>query len=641
MKKYLFSISFLFLALNLISQTDLESFTRNNDARSTILEDLAPFYHGVASGDPTTEAVIIWTRVTIDNPADSIPVAWFMATDTSFSNIVQQGITHASNEKHYTVKVDVQNLDAGTTYYYAFQVDGINSIAGRTKTAANDADQLRFAVVSCSNYQHGFFNSYGRIAERNDLDAVIHLGDYIYEYGQDSTANRPVLLPEHEILELIDYRTRYSFYRMDEDLRNLHQQHPIICVWDDHEVANDSYFLGAENHNPMTEGNYIERKNKAKQAYFEWMPIRDNNTNSVYRAIEYGDLAEIIMIDTRHESRSQQVSSLDDSELGDSTRTLLGIAQKEWLLNTLDNSDSKWKIIGNQVIFTPLLEDELSAFSEAGALAIIADIWEGYPLERNSIIEHVNQNDIDNIIIMTGDIHNSFAMDIPNEPDSLAGYDPVTGANSAMVEVVTPSITSDNFGDILGIFANALVDIFEETHPHVKLIDVINHGYMVIDLNEDRAQSDWFYDPDRLTSNTTENFGQGWYTNDGTNHLQETDVPAEEKAIQEAPAPSVQPQIDLVGIESKELQNIGSLVFLSVFHNGYSQNCTLNFAVNEPQNIEILITDISGKVIAKKLNHLEAGLFSDQISLPNLGAGIYLVNIRGQYNSNTRKFMVK
>ncbi|WP_116126379.1 alkaline phosphatase D family protein [Lewinella sp. IMCC34183] len=275
-------------------------------ARPQLAEaDLRPFYHGVASGDPLADRVIFWTRVTPDTvDGRSIRGEWCVATDPGLEDLVQEGTFTIEGETDYTVKVDVDGLAPATTYYYSFSALGRDSLTGRTKTTPTGAtaDHLRFGVVSCSNFQAGYFNAYGRLAERNDLEAVIHLGDYIYEYANREYGNTEVwddriVAPDREIVSLEDYRNRYSTYRLDSDLRHLHQQHPIISVWDDHESANDSYETGASNHQPGDEGSWTDRKEWSRRAYFERLPIRETGNRSIYRTISYGDLADLIMLD--------------------------------------------------------------------------------------------------------------------------------------------------------------------------------------------------------------------------------------------------------------------------------------------------------------------------------------------------------
>jgi alkaline phosphatase D len=292
----------LFAALNVTAQTRLTDYNRSMGKTGAMTFDptLKPFYHGVASGDPLADKVIIWTRITPDSgDITAKTVNWIVATDTAFQNIIKTGTVTTDNSKDYTIKVDVTGLNAATTYYYVFKYNGFYSLTGRMKTTTNDATHLRFAVVSCNNYEAGFFNGFKKIAQRNDIDAIIHLGDYIYDYapkGYGDSLNGRFVEPKNEILSEGDYRTRYSVYRLDADLRFAHQQQTFISIWDDHESSNDSYKDGAENHQP-NEGDWETRKNIAKKVYFEWMPIRDAATNAIYRKIYYGSMLDLIILD--------------------------------------------------------------------------------------------------------------------------------------------------------------------------------------------------------------------------------------------------------------------------------------------------------------------------------------------------------
>lgn len=272
--------------------------------RSALDPELTPFYHGVASGDPLPDAVIIWTRVTPGEPMESIEVQWRVSRDTTFNNIVASGVFVTNEDRDYTVKVDVTGLEPNTWYYYEFSALERNSLIGRTKTApVGGVDQLRFATVSCSNYPAGYFNAYQKIVDRNDVDAVLHLGDYLYEYGGSN------ILPNTDIVQLADYRIRHSVYKLDSMLRNAHQQYPWIVTWDDHESANNSWRGGAENHNTSTQGPWIDRKIASVRAYDEWMPIRmpdEEDQFRIYRKISYGDLADIFVLDTRLYDRDLQ-----------------------------------------------------------------------------------------------------------------------------------------------------------------------------------------------------------------------------------------------------------------------------------------------------------------------------------------------
>ena len=664
MKRFLPSFIFLccFFNMAIFAQSDLTHFTRDNDERVAFKSELAPFYHGVASGDPTQNSVIIWTRITVpldtldvptdtsDVPTDTLVVTsdtltvnWFLAKDTDFTEVIAEGETTTSAEKDFTVKIDVTDLEPETTYYYVFQYDDIYSVAGRTRTAAKNTDHLRFVIASCSNYQHGFFNAYARIAERNDIDAVIHLGDYIYEYGNNPNSIRTGLLPETEILELLDYRSRYSFYRMDEDLQRMHQQHPIISVWDDHEVANDSYIDGAQNHDDATEGDYQERKSKAKQAYFEWMPVRDNPTKSVYRKISYGNLVDLMMIDTRHEARSQQIEEITEENLMDDSRTLLGETQKDWLIDALDNSTAQWKLIGNQVLFTPFYYQDFINVSPL-VTDLVADIWEGYPIERNEIITHIASNDIDNVIVLTGDIHASFANDVPADPIDKTAYNSETGAGSAFVEFVTPSISSNNYDEYLPpTLSGGMPELITSTNPQVKQTNLFDHGYFVLDINNDRAQADWYYDPDRNTPSDTENYGMTWLTVNGQNHLIPFETESDGKTVQETPAPDNVTDVFSVGIKNLEqqtqTQNEIAILASNVMNN---QTLILNYAVNEAQKIEFRLIDINGKLVYNKTQQVAEGLFNEKINLQkNLPSGNYFIQLIGKKSNVSRQVFIK
>ena len=300
-------------------------FSGSDDENEVILSPIkGAFSHGVASGDPLSKQVILWTRF-VPEQAQAVEVRWQVALDAAFSQVVTDGRASVSAQSDYTLKVDAAGLQPNTRYYYRFRVGEILSQVGITKTLPiNNVNQVKLAVFSCANYPAGFFHAYAEAAKRNDLDAVLHLGDYIYEYGRTDVNKEGVtepayasrdakdlgrqVEPAHEILSLADYRTRYAQYRSDPDLRALHAKSAFICVWDDHEIANDTWKDGAENHNPATEGSFAARKQAAIQAYAEWMPIRPvivNGMLELARSFQWGDLLSLSMLDTRVIARSE------------------------------------------------------------------------------------------------------------------------------------------------------------------------------------------------------------------------------------------------------------------------------------------------------------------------------------------------
>ncbi|MGB0839924.1 MAG: alkaline phosphatase D family protein [Chitinophagales bacterium] len=608
-------------------------------------EELAPFYHGIASGDPLPDGVILWTRVTPEgqNPDENIVVTWEMATDKDLNNVVQSGETTTDLAKDYTVKVDVSGLEPATTYYYGFTALGMNSLTGRTRTAPEgDSEQLKFAVVSCSNYQHGYFNAYARIAERNDLDAVIHLGDYIYEYGSNVFASDSLDRghePETEILSLGDYRTRHSFYKLDPDLRAIHQQHPFIVTWDDHEIANNAWTEGAQNHTDATEGDYQERRNVARQVYFEWMPIRDTEAQRVYRKLSYGNLLDLVMIDTRHEGRNEQVDDLTSAEYADTNRTILGETQYEWLTNELENSTAQWKIIGNQVIFAPLLLEAITAVSPL-AEAIIYDVWEGYPYERNRLLEFIDEQDIDNVAVLTGDIHTTFAFDMPLYPDDTAAYNPETGEGSIAVELIVTSVTSDGINEVVGdANAELFTTLALALNPHLKKVNLFDHGYFVLDVTPEQLQADWYVIDQRHEPSDVEMYDNGVITLSGANHLTTTETPALPKPIQAEPAPDFPP---VVGISKNKPIEHQALTVLSIRPNPADEHCTLNYALNQSGQVNIHLYDVNQKVVGSLVEAGQTiGLYQLDFEVTHLPSGIYFLQFEFEGQKIVRQLVVK
>lgn len=629
--------------------------------------DWAPFYHGVASGDPLTDRVIIWTRVTPpEMEPQAIEVEWIMSTDPELNNVVATGTVMTDADLDYTVKVDVDGLSSGTTYYYGFRALGKNSLTGKTKTTpvAGNIDHFKFGVVSCSNYQAGYFNAYARLAERTDLDAVIHLGDYIYEYADRVYGNGAVwqdraVEPGGEIISLMDYRSRYSTYRLDTSLVRLHQQYPFIVIWDDHESANDSYSSGAENHDPLTEGDWSDRKANAQRAYFEWMPIRDNADQKVYRSIRYGDLMELILLDTRLEGREAHIEDITDNRLYDPERTMLGKEQKNWFLDRLTNSPARWKIIGQQVIFSEFhvgWAASLVNLNYEETESAFLDIWDGYPAERSEIIQFLDEREIDDVVILTGDFHSSFAFDVSDPPvevslQEVAGegrqpfyttvpnYDPATGIGSKAVEFATPSITSANFDENSNIIAANLLQgqINQELkisngmislgnpNPHMKYVDLIRHGYFILDVKPDSVQANWYFTP-ILEVSPQQEFGGAFYTRRGENRLQRSTQQSAPKAIQDIPAPLDPPRSTT---PIREFSDSDELLILSVFPNPVRTESHLHYALNKAVDLQIDLYTNNGKRIRSLLSErMPAGLFSLQTDMSDLPAGTYFYQIR-------------
>jgi alkaline phosphatase D len=481
-------------------------------------EDL--FQHGVASGDPLTDSVILWTRVTDSAASGSIPMFLEVALDPAFETRVVATPLTATPERDYTVKVDVEGLDPGTTYYYRFFALGRESSIGRTRTATEGSlDRLRFAFCSCSSLAHGWFHAYRRIAERADLDFVVHLGDYIYEYAAGSYGAVRQYEPAHEIVTLEDYRMRHAQYRRDPDLQAVHQQHPFITVWDDHESANDSWRDGAENHGD-DQGDWDTRKHASIQAYMEWLPVREGAEGVISRQLSFGDLVDLIMLDTRLIGRDEQAPSASDREsVNDPDRTLLGVEQEAWVAERLRTSTTRWQIVGQQVMMGQL--------QLVPGTPLNLDQWDGYPAARERFFQAIEAAGLDNVVVLTGDIHSSWAIDLSYDPFDAEVYDPADGSGSIAVELVTPAISSP------GLPTNLNIDV-----PHIKWADTVQRGYVVVDVTHERLQADWFHIAD-VTSpeGGAETFANAFMVAAGASHL----VPAADPVPPRADAPELAP----------------------------------------------------------------------------------------------------
>ncbi len=618
-KNYTQGLIFLFLLSTITSLTKAQP--------GTLDPALAPFYHGVASGDPTNNKVTIWTRVTTSS-GNNVTVTWRVATDTNFTNIVKSGSIKAKSAEDYTVKVNVTGLTANSWYYYQFKALNKYSLTGRTKTlpTGSTADSVRMAVMSCTNYQSGYFNAYEALALRNDVDLVIYLGDYIYEYGKfgfgyDSSVHC-VHDPITEAISLSDYQTRLSQYKLDPQTRYLHQQYPWICVWDDHEVADNAYKDGAENHDPATEGDWYTRLYAAKKAYFQWMPVRKPDPNGdslrLYRNFTFGNLIKLEMLDTRLQGRTIQLGS-SDPNFNDTSRTMMGIAQRSWLFNDLNNSTAKWNILGQQVMVAPL---------DIFGIPVNDDQWDGYPAERDRLYASFQQNSSKNMVVLTGDIHSAWGNDLP-----LSGYSAFNRSASAGVEFVTPSITSPNDFTTLN---PGLIQLF---NSEVRYVDLTYHGFEIIDVNKNRVQSDW-YGVSTITSlNYTTNYKDSWKVNDGEKFLRHATTATSRPANRKVPFAPATP-MPMPGSRMEELGADNNLVVLGVYPNPVTDAADVQLYLSSNADVQFMISDMVGKTVFSMNEGLMAeGLHVMRIEMTSLSKGIYILNILADGCNYSRKIV--
>lgn len=626
MKKILLSLFMISFGVTLFSQEMIPVY----DRYYRLNPSLAPFYHGVASGDALSDRVIIWTRVTpsLDSViVDDIPVNWEMATDTAFTSVVASGTFITDYFRDYTVKVDVTGLQPGKWYYYRFQSMNTYSITGRTRTTPiGDVDSIRIAFVTGSNYNAGYFNAYKRIAARNDIDAVFHLGDYIYEYENNEYGDNPDrwLEPRNECLNLHDYRIRYSHYRLDPDLIYAHQQYPWYAIWDDHEVCNNTWTDGGENHSPSSEGDFQYRKKSAIEAYYEWIPIRDKAPEDIlkiYRQINYGKLLDVNFLETRLIARTTQANDRDDT-----SNTLLGTEQYQWLVNKLDSSQAIWKAIAQQVMITEISIPGYGPFSN--------DDWSEYRYERDKLIKHIKENDT-NVVFLTGDIHTSWGTDVYLDKDD---YNP-SGDGSILVEFVTPSITSMSFpfAEDYGVTA----PIIQLTNNNVKYVNIIEKGYAVVDFNKNRAQTDWYYVDKIDKPSDNESFAAGYYVNKGDRFLSEAAEKTQRQVPLPVPAPS--PYVTYVGMPETPLTN-DNFILIGTYPNPVDNQVVIQYYVYKPQSIIAEITDLKGKSVKKfDLGKNADGIKYVSLNTTELMPGTYILCIRSDnhYVQKTKIIKVK
>jgi alkaline phosphatase D len=444
-----------------------------------------PFSLGVASGDPLPDGVVLWTRLAPDPingggmPPQAVTVKWEIATDDQMKNVVQRGSAVASPELGHSVHVEVKGLKPARWHWYRFMVGDAVSPVGRTRTApalGARLDHLRLAFASCQHYEAGFYTAYKHMAEEQ-LDLVIHLGDYIYEGG--AVAERPRRHNSVEIISRDDYRNRYALYKSDPNLKLAHAAFPWIVTWDDHEVDNN--YAGDVPEDKQSREAFLERRAHAYQAYYEHMPLRRSSLPHgsdmrLYRRLRFGDLAEFNVLDTRQYRTDQPCGDGRKPlcpEALDPQATIMGSEQEKWLLGNLNGSKALWNVIAQQVMMA-------SWDSEAGKeLRLSMDKWAGYPAQLNRFLKFLHERKPSNPVVLTGDIHSNWVADLKAD---------FSDPSSAVVgtEFVGTSITTG--GD--GMDMRPEVERQLGENPHIKFYNG-QRGYVRCDVNPKRWQADY------------------------------------------------------------------------------------------------------------------------------------------------------
>lgn len=465
------------------------------------------FTHGVASGEPDADSVLLWTRFVGEG---DVRLKVEVARDVGFTRIVSGGDTVAEAQRDHTARLTVRGLEPGRWYFYRFiALDGSMSVTGRTRTLpVGDVSKFGIGLFSCSNLGFGWFNAYAHACERSDLDVIVHVGDYLYEYPLGSYPDLKSLIPgrhiepEHEIVSLTDYRLRYASYRVDPDLQRLHQFYPMIAQWDDHEFTNDAWADGAENHQSATEGDWSARRAVAERVYREWMPVSDSR----WRDYQIGSLATLFKLETRISGRSappdlenalkgrediaKALVEFREETVRASSRTMLGAEQEQWLRRGLRQSTAaktRWQVLAQQVLMGEIVMPQAAmnwvgpdspefirrrlraglAAARAG-LPYNLDSWGGFPAARERLLKDAAAANAD-LIVLAGDTHNAWAQNLS------------VGTQKVGVEFATHSVASPGFEyNLPGVDPREIAGAITANNPGLVYMDASRRGYTSI-----------------------------------------------------------------------------------------------------------------------------------------------------------------
>jgi alkaline phosphatase D len=445
----------------------------------------APFTHGVASFDPTGDGVLLWTRA-----PGAGRLRWRVATGPGAEPAAQGEVAVPMGSDH-CVTVPVDGLAPATSYVYSFEAGPTRSPLGRTRTLpAAGTDPVRLAVVSCGDYSRGHFAAYRAVAEA-DVDLVLHVGDYIYEtVGRDEVRTA---LPDHDVVTLDDYRARYRQARGDPDLIALHQRHPMVAIWDDHDIADNAWRHGSKHHDPNEHGRWEDRLRAAAIAHQEWVPARlpdPDDLLTVYRSFAVGDLAELVLLDTRIAGRDQHADDHPSLPYDDPDRSMLGDGQRRWAHQLVGDTSRPWCLLVTQVVLNRMaLPVEAGArlgdlapsgYAVIGGQAMCTDEWDGYPAERDALVRAVAARG-PGVVALSGDVHSAWAFEGP-----CLGGDPVA------VELVVPCVSATPMGQQLPRGWRKLLGMVAERLPEARWFELERHGFLVVEVDEREVRAHWF-----------------------------------------------------------------------------------------------------------------------------------------------------
>ncbi|CAN5710886.1 alkaline phosphatase D family protein [soil metagenome] len=448
------------------------------------------FPHAVASFEPTSSGVLLWTRLTGATEAD-----WVIARDPGLADVFASGRANTDPERDHTLVVEVDGLAPSTTYWYRFSAGGDRSPVGRTRTLPDaPTDHLRLGLACCAHFSVAPLGVYRALAGR-EVDLVVHLGDYIYE--DDGSQGPRGHRPPRAAVTLDDYRARLAQIREDPDLQALHLRHPMTGIWDDHDLADNAWRGGAKHHDPDTQGEWSDRVAAAAQARQEWIPARlvdPADPLVTWRSVAVGDLVELVLLDTRLTGRDQQAGEEGAKPLDDPSRSLLGDEQRAWLRDRVLDASRPWAIVASGVVvnslclplpstgwLNPLLPN---GYADLDGEVLHDDQWDGYPVERERLVGWMEERAQagGRTVLVSGDVHSSWAFEGPcREREPVA------------VELTVPAVSSAAMGRAHYPGAWRLLDLAAQRMDHVRWADVTERGYVVLDVTPDEVRSEWWF----------------------------------------------------------------------------------------------------------------------------------------------------
>jgi len=575
----------LFISFSLSAQITLPENMYGDTA-------FAPFYWGVASGDPLPDGVILWAKVATILTQVIQTQTWEVSAESSFTNIIETGSVDALSTNDNCVRVEVSGLQPNTNYYYRFtdSQSGNTSQVGRTKTApVGNVDEITLAVASCSSIYSGYFNAYRNIANNDEVDLMVHLGDYIYDFVD---ADEQVRVPDPSPTNpstLQEWRDRHAYYLLDPDLRLARQMHPWVVIWDNHDFGY------------VTEG--------GGQAFWEYLPRRDyhNDIEKIHRSYSFGNLLSLVMIDI------EKFRNIDEIAPGESS--VLSNDQRDWFIQELDASDAKWRIVGNQKMFGGWYSEGIPQWLPIPNAGNVFDdgSWDGFMAERDTVLRFVEENEIDNLMIISGDVHMSFCMDLSRAPRDPFTYNGLTGEGALGVEFIPASISRGNFDEsgVIEPIANIAADLSGGINPHHQFTNFIDHGYGLLHVNQDTIRAEIRY-CDKLQITDEETIGVEMLMLDGENHWHRSS-------------------------NVNSIAELKSANPISIFPNPANETLNILFNQDSKYDYTLAVLDVQGRVV---LSARLVGQKEIALGVSSLSPGAYVLQASNDEKLFKKSFII-